>query len=67
MIDIWSNPNHQSYMAITAHWIAKTKSTSLQLKVALIAFHCLQVDHDGESLATTVIKLSNRAKIMVKV
>jgi hypothetical protein len=67
-MDIWSDPNLQSYMAITAHWIARIKSTSsLQLKAALIAFHRLRVDHDGESLATTVLMLLDRAGVTVKV
>jgi hypothetical protein len=67
-MDIWSDQNRQSYMAITAHWIAVIPgTTSLELKTALIAFHQLYGDHDGESLATVVLHLLDRAGITVKV
>jgi hypothetical protein len=53
--DIWSDQNRKSYLAITAHWIAKLEgTTSLQLKASLIAFHRLHGGHDGEALAETV-------------
>ncbi|KAI0263898.1 hypothetical protein BGY98DRAFT_905398, partial [Russula aff. rugulosa BPL654] len=41
-MDIWSDQNRRSYLAITAHWIAKCGDTeALALKTALIAFHHL--------------------------
>jgi len=53
---------------MTAHWIARlTGTTSLQLKAALIAFHQLHGNHDGETLATAVLQLLDRAGITVKV
>ena len=66
--DIWSDQNHKSYLAITAHWIAKLEgTTSLQLKASLIVFHHLHGGHDGEVLAETVLQLLDRAGITVKV
>jgi hypothetical protein len=38
-MDVWSDQNRRSFLALTAHWIAKAPDTSsLQLKTALIAF-----------------------------
>jgi len=40
--DTWSDQSSNSYLAVTAHWVAAVEGTSaLQLKSALIAFHCL--------------------------
>jgi hypothetical protein len=67
-MDIWSDQNRQPYLAITAHWIAKiTGTNSLQLKVALIVFHRLRGNHDGETLAEAVLDLLDRAGVTVKV
>lgn len=67
-MDIWSDHNRRSYLAITAHWIAMTLgTTALELKAALIAFHRLRGDHDGESLAEVVLQLLDRAGITLKV
>jgi hypothetical protein len=67
-MDVWSDQNRRSFLAITAHWIIEVEGTSaLQLKTALIAFHRLHGRHDGKSLAETVLKLLDRAKITVKV
>jgi hypothetical protein len=66
--DIWSDKNRRPYLAITAHWIAKLEgTTSLQLKASLIAFHRLRGNHDGVSLAKTVLHLLDRAGVTVKV
>ena len=67
-MDIWSDHNRRSYLAITAHWIAMIHgTTALELKAALIAFHRLCGDHDGESLAEVVLQLLDRAGITLKV
>lgn len=66
--DIWAGGNSQDYLAITAHWIAATKGSSLlTLKSALIAFHQLRRNHTGKELARTVIALLDRAGVTVKV
>jgi len=44
-----------------------TGTSALQLEAALIAFHRLHGDHDGESLAELVLQLLDRARITVKV
>jgi len=66
--DIWSYPNHRPHLGMTAHWIAKVEgTTSLQLKASLIAFHHLRGNHDGESLASTIVHLLDRAGVTAKV
>ena len=67
-MDIWSDQNRRSYLAITAHWIAIIPgSTSLELKAALFAFQQLCGNHNGKSLAEVVLQLLDRAGITVKV
>lgn len=66
--DIWSDKSRRSYLAITAHWMAKVEEvSSFKLKVALIAFQRLGGRHDGESLALTVLSLLDRAGVTTKV
>jgi hypothetical protein len=69
IMDIWSDQIHRPYLALMAHWIAMIAGTtsSLQLDVALIAFHRLHGDHDGESLADLVLQLLDRDEVTVKV
>jgi hypothetical protein len=67
-MDIWSDQNRRSFMALTAHWIAMVRgTTALQLEADLTAFHRLYGNHDGESLAAIVLQLLDRAEITVKV
>jgi hypothetical protein len=56
------------YLALTAHWIAENKKMgALQLKSALIGFHCVRGNHTGKVLAQTVLYLLDRAEITMKV
>jgi len=67
-MDMWSDNPLQSYLAITGHWIARVKGTlSLQLELALIAFHWVHQDHSSESLANIVLCLLDRAGVTLKV
>jgi hypothetical protein len=67
-MDIWSDQNRDSYLAMTAHWIARHNGTdALQFKTALVAFHRLHGRHDGKTIARTVLHLLDRAGITVKV
>jgi len=65
-MDIWSDQNHHSYLAITTHWIANETGT-LRSRAALIAFHCLCGGHDGKTVGEIVVKFLDRAAITVKV
>ena len=67
-LDTWSDQCHGSFLAVTAHWVVSVEGTLvLQLKTALIAFHCLCQNHTGKSMARMVMHLLDRADVMVKV
>ncbi|KAF8808087.1 hypothetical protein BYT27DRAFT_7223827 [Phlegmacium glaucopus] len=67
-MDMWSDHNHRSYLAITAHWIGHVSgTTSLQFRAALIAFHRLQGSHAGKSLGKVILDLLDRLGVTVKV
>lgn len=66
--DIWSDSNRRPYVALTAHWIARDEATgALRLKTGLIAFHDLPGSHTGEALATTMLRLIDRAGATFKI
>jgi hypothetical protein len=67
-VDVWSDQNRRPFLAMTAHWIGRVEgATALELKMALIGFHRLRGRHDGKTLAETVLKLLDRAKVTVQV
>jgi len=68
MADTWSDQSYNSYLAVTTHWVAQVNGTlALQLKTALIAFHCLEQGHTRTTLAATLMHLLDRAGITLKV
>ena len=67
-LDTWSDQRYGSYLAMTAHWVVEAEgSGTLQLKMALIAFHCLCEDHTTKSMARVVRHLLDRAGVTTKV
>jgi hypothetical protein len=67
-LDVWSDQNFRSHLAMTTHWIAEVEGAStLQLKSALIAFHQLRENHSGKTIARTVVHLLDRAEVTLKV
>lgn len=73
-MDMWSDPNLNPFMAVTAHWIqAKTIQTPdgpqhiLTLRADLIGFHRVPGRHDGEHLAHAFIFITDRIGITHKV
>ena len=67
MADIWSTKARYPYLAITAHWIHRDKSTNgLQLRSTLIAFHRLRGSHNGARLARIALHLLDRVGVTVK-
>jgi hypothetical protein len=65
-MDIWSDAKMQSFLAMTAHWIARDNNT-LKLKSSLIAFHRIWGKHTGKNLAAIVLSLLDRAGATSKV
>jgi hypothetical protein len=67
-LDLWSNANRSSYLAMTAHWMTCKKHTNaLQLHSELIVFHHMKGRHTGEAIANTVMHLLERADVVEKV
>jgi hypothetical protein len=53
---------------MTAHWISFDESGGhLELKAALIGFHCLEKRHTGKNLAEAILHLLDRANVTLKV
>lgn len=65
-VDIWSDSNLRSYLAMTAHWIARYNN-SLQFKSSLIAFHRVWGKHSGKNLAKIVFDMLERVGVTSKV
>ena len=71
---MWSDPNQEPFMAVTAHWIeTKSEQTtvglqySLTLRAALIRFMRVPGHHTGEHLAHAFINILDRVGIAEKV
>ena len=47
---MWSDLNQRSFMAVTAHWMAKGGANRLELRSALIAFREVDGSHTGDNL-----------------
>jgi hypothetical protein len=67
MSDMWSDPNRQSFMAITAHWMAKGSSNQLELCSALIAFRGVDGCHTGDNLGQILFDIIQDVGIAHKV
>ena len=65
--DMWSDSNQQSYMAVTAHWMAKGSSSRLELCSALIAFREVEGSHSGENLGQVLFDIVQDIGIAHKV
>jgi hypothetical protein len=73
-MDMWTDTNLSSFMAITAHWIeAKTEETPngpqkiLNLRADLVGFHHVPGRHDGKHLAHAFLFVTDRLDITDKV
>jgi hypothetical protein len=64
--DCWSDPNLASFLAITAHFIAR-KNGSLVLCNKLLAFRIIEGAHDGENLARIIFAILKEAHLLGKV
>ena len=73
-MDLWSDPNHTPYMAVTSHWIQGiNKGTingtrlTLKLRADLIGFQQVPGHHDGKHLASAFLYITDHIKITDKV
>jgi hypothetical protein len=68
-MDLWSNPNLCSFMAVTAHYIIRDKSDGgrLKYKCGLVTFRHITTTHSGEHLAEHFFNILLSLKITHKV
>lgn len=73
-MDIWSDPDLKSYMAVTAHWMecqplqtSQTSQQKIRLRADLIGFINILGSHTGEHLAKVFLWIIDRLKIADKV
>jgi hypothetical protein len=69
-MDLWTDFNMKSYMAVTAHWLQKVslqQSKTLQPKLTLcsdlIGFVHIPGSHTGERLAKVFLHILDRIKL----
>ena len=65
--DLWSDQGQGSYLALTAHWIARGPADSLELRSGLAAFHWFMGKHSGDRLSLAMLALLDHAGTTQKV
>jgi hypothetical protein len=64
--DCWSDPNLVSFLALTAHFIAR-ENGHLILYNRLLTFRIVEGAHDGENLAQIIFTILKEASLLGKV
>ncbi len=64
--DCWSDPNLVSFLALTAHFIAR-ENGHLVLRNRLLAFWIVEGSHNGENLARIIFAILKDAGLLGKV
>lgn len=65
--DVWSRATLESFLAVTGHYMAKSKSGQLVLKSELIAFRKLVGSHTGANMGTVFVRILKETDILHKV
>jgi hypothetical protein len=65
--DLWSNKSMRSFMAVTLHWIARTKGGELELMTALGAFRYVNNQHSGRNIAQHLVKALEELDILDRI
>lgn len=65
--DMWSDLNRRSFMAVTAHWMAKGSPDQLVLCSALITFREVDGCHTGDNLGQILFDIIQDIGIVHKV
>jgi hypothetical protein len=64
---MWSNGVLKGFMAITAHWMARSHTGDYRLETRLIAFRYVPSPHDGEHMANTFLCILDTYEIANRV
>lgn len=66
--DLWSDPILDSYMAVTAHYLVRDKTTrKLQWRSGLVAFRFIEGSHTGVNLGRNFVKILQELGVLHKV
>ena len=67
-MDLWSDPNLDSYMVVTAHYMSRARTDGqLEYRCGLIAFKYIEGAHSGVNLAMHFFKLVDSLGVAHKV
>jgi hypothetical protein len=65
-MDMWSDPDRKSYMAVTAHWM-QYHQKCINLRADLLGFVIVPDSHTGKRLAKVFLFIIDRLSIDKKV
>lgn len=65
--DLWSNLKMTSFMAITAHFVARDERSNLIIRSRLIAFRMVSGSHTGVNLASIFFDILKEYGLLHKV
>lgn len=65
--DVWSRQTMQSFMGVTAHFIARSPLNVLTLETRLVAFRVLHGSHTGNNLANEFLRVIEEIECLNKV
>jgi hypothetical protein len=67
-LDLWSNKNRNSIIAVTAHYLAhSSRDGTIEMRCFLLAFKFFDVLHSGDNIAAKVYELLKDNKLTNKV
>ena len=61
--DMWSSPNHRSYLGIIGHWVTELG----ELQSATLGFHRFYGPHSGRNIAQSFLDVLDKYEITTKV
>lgn len=66
-MDLWSDPNRDSYMAVTSHFMMRGEKNRLKYRTCLVAFRYIGGSHSGANLGQEFLKITDELEITIKV
>ncbi|TFK18766.1 hypothetical protein FA15DRAFT_602712 [Coprinopsis marcescibilis] len=65
--DLWTDPNLNPFMAVTAHYYIETTNGNIEYRSGLVAFHHTPGSHSGECLFQHLFKIIDDLGVICKV
>jgi hypothetical protein len=67
-LDLWSNKNRDSILAVTAHYLAcSPRDGAIKMRSFLLAFKFFDILHTGENIAAKVYQLLRENRLIGRV